>query len=528
MVDRVSVEELKREADAWIGDHASEISEWHNTIWNYAEPAWREYKSSAWFVARLRAEGFTVEEGSAGMPTAFSARWSNGPGPTLLAYAEYDAVPGNCQSASTQRGPREGLSRFAPGHTDPHSALGISSLAAVLAAKTVMIENEVGGTLVYTGEPAEKVCGSKVVHGVHGYYDDVDAIISFHPFYMLPLCNTVRWDTHCGAYFSKIYSFVCDSPETWGALDNSPIAAAHSAARAPGADAALTTMWSLTKTSQDSMAAATGGWSLSEAILTAGQATADNLPAGLAQIEYSWRTPDLATAERIGRVLDSNARLAASSAHCEVEERWVSRNRPGIANHEMAEVTWQNMQRVGPPVWGEDARAVANALREELGVPGVERPFLPETESLIDPRDAESQLRALLPPWQTNWTSDDYVEMTWYAPTVRLYVARPALSREGFEAAIPAWVMNALGGIASTIDPTIQCAARVIAGTLLDLFSDPTRLVRAKSEWRERRSSGPMEPLLPKDFTAPIDFRWPEYVTTERGHDWWIPPSTEF
>ena len=522
------VDNLKRAADAWIDDHADEVSQWHETIWAFAEPAWREYRSSAWYVARLRAEGFTVEEGSAGMPTAFAARWSNGPGPTLLAYAEYDAVPGNCQAASTRREPRAGLSRSAPGHTDPHSALGISSLAAVLATKAAMTEYGISGTIVYTGEPAEKVCGSKVVHGVHGYYDGIDAIVSFHPFYMLPLCNTVRWDTHCGAYYSKIYSFVCDDPETWGELDNSPIAAAHSAARAPGADAALTTMWALTKTSQDSMAAATGGWSLSEAILTAGQATADNLPAGLAQIQYSWRTPDLATAERIGQILDSNARLAASSAHCEVKERWVSRNRPGLANHELAEVTWENMQRVGPPTWDEEARGIANELREELGVSAIAQPFLAETESLIDPWIAEAQLRALLPAWQTNWTSDDYVEMTWYAPTVRLYVARPALSREGFTSPIPAWAMNALGGIPSTINPTIRCAAKVIAGTLLDLFSDVERLTRAQSEWRERRTGGPTESLLPASFTAPIDYRWPEYVTTERGHEWWIPQSSEF
>ncbi|MGW3472237.1 hypothetical protein ACWDKQ_28075 [Saccharopolyspora sp. NPDC000995] len=55
----------------------------------------------------------------------------------------------------------------------------------------------------YTGEPAEKGQGSKVAHGLRGYYDDVDALISFHPFYMLPLCSTVRWDKHCGAYFSR-------------------------------------------------------------------------------------------------------------------------------------------------------------------------------------------------------------------------------------------------------------------------------------------------------------------------------------
>ena len=48
-----------------------------------------------------------------------------------------------------------------------------------------------------------------------GYYDGLDAIISFHPFYMLPYCNTARWDTHCGPYYAAIYEFLCESPETW-------------------------------------------------------------------------------------------------------------------------------------------------------------------------------------------------------------------------------------------------------------------------------------------------------------------------
>ena len=515
-------------ADRWVDEHRQVLSDWHQVIWDLAEPAWREYQSAAWYVELLRAEGFDVEEGSAGMPTAFFARWSNGPGPTVLTYAEYDAVPGNCQSATTRPGPRPGLSRFAPGHTDPHSALGISALAAALAAKRSMEETGLRGTLVLTGEPAEKVQGSKVVHGLHGYYDGVDAIVSFHPFYMIPLCNTVVWDTHCAAYYSRIYSFVCDHPETWGAVEQTPIAASHAAARAPGANAALGLMWAATSATRDAMLPFVGGWSLSDAILTAGQATADNLPASLAQIQYSWRTPDVATADRVLDVLDANAAAAASATHCTLATRWVARNRPGLANHALARVGWRNLTRVGPPHWGPDAAAVGNELRAALGASPVERPWLPETETLIEPEEAERRLRALMPDWQTNWTSDDYTEMTWYAPTVRLYVARPALGTAGLPGGVPNWAMNALGGIPATIDPVIFCAGKVIAGTLIDLLASPNILSDARSEFQERRARTPLPALLPGDFTAPVDYRWPEYVTTPRGREWWIPANSEF
>ena len=112
----------------------AKLSVWHKHIWDLAEPAWREYKSAQWYVELLRAEGFTVEAGSASMPTAFSAEWSHGSGgPVLLTYAEYDAVPGNCQSAGTEPAPRGGPEplrprahrpALGPGHLHPGRPAG--------------------------------------------------------------------------------------------------------------------------------------------------------------------------------------------------------------------------------------------------------------------------------------------------------------------------------------------------------------------------------------------------------------------
>src|SRR5260370_27935701 len=176
---------------------------------------------------------------------------------------------------------------------------------------------------------------------------------------MLPLCNTTGWDTHCGAYGDRISSFICDEPETWGAAaHDSPIAAAHSAARAPGANVALFTMYSLSKATAESMLAHTGGWSLNEAILTAGQATADNLPAQLAQINYAWRTPEVRMADAILEVLDRNAAHAAAAGHCRLVKRWVSRTRPGVANHALAALTYGNLAAVGAPRYRAAAIAI--------------------------------------------------------------------------------------------------------------------------------------------------------------------------
>ena len=99
----------QNDALAVVDARMAELSDWCATIFDFGETAWREYRSAEWYVNRLRAEGFSVEEGSGGMPTAFCAEWSNGDGPVIGMYAEYDAVPGNCQAAATSRQPRKGL-----------------------------------------------------------------------------------------------------------------------------------------------------------------------------------------------------------------------------------------------------------------------------------------------------------------------------------------------------------------------------------------------------------------------------------
>ena len=108
---------------------------------------------------------------------------------------------------------------------------------------------------------------------------------------------------------------------------------------------------------------------------------------------------------------------------------------------------------------------------------------------LVPPQEAERRLRRDLPSWQTHYTSDDYTDMTWFAPTVRFYIGRAVLKAPpGF--AYPEWALNALGGIPATIDPTVETAGKTIAGTIIDLMTDNAALARAKAEFRTRRDAG--------------------------------------
>ncbi len=504
-------------AIAHVAANAARLSADCTTIFDFGETAWREYRSAAWYVDRLRSEGFEVEAGSGGMPTAFCAEWSNGPGPVVGMYAEYDAVPANCQAARPERAPRDGLGYAAGGHTDPHSGLGMSGLGGLLATKAAMQAHGITGGLRFMGEPAEKVRGSKPIHAAAGYYDGLAGMLSFHPFYMLPLCNTVRWDTHCGAAYSMIFRFICDEAHLWGATDGAPIPQSHSDVRAPGANDALIQMYQSGRFLRDSMLSHQGGWSISEAILSTGQATADNLPATLAEIQYMMRVPTVAMAERVSGQLMQAAEAAAALTGCRVERHWVCKSRPGLANHAMAALVWDQMQAVGAPIWDKAAKDVMRQVQRNCGVTPMTDPILPACEALIAPQEAEAILRRDLAPSQINSTSDDYTDMCWHAPTARFYVARPALRGGPY----PAWAMNALGGIPATIDPMVQTAAKVLAASALRLLEDADARHAAMEEFRSRKAESDIPPLC--DYPPPIQFKWPEYVETARGRDWHIP-----
>ena len=514
----------KQHAMDWIDQQSARLSAFNEEIWRYAEPAWREYRSARAYVELLRSEGFHVEEGSGEMPTAFVATWGDG-GPVLGAYAEYDAVPGNSQQVVPYRAPREGLSPWAAGHTDPHSMLGTAALTGVLAAKAAMERYGIRGTLKFFGEPAEKVCGSKPVHAAKGYYDGFDAFIAYHPH----ATNTVAWETQCGSYWSAVFTFECLEPETW--IDKTLLpqpSSPHAVARCPGAIDALCLMYTTTKYTKEAMFPHTGTWTLNEFILVGGDATSDNLPPRLSQIQYSWRSPTLGIQQQIYNVLVQNARHAAAATGCVVSVRWVTKTRVGLPNNALAALTYRNLEAVGAPVLSEEARTFGREIQRNLGIPPMENPFDPACEQLVSPEEYEARLRRVLPDWQRNFTSDDYVEYTWHAPTVRLFTGRPRLRPHDPSYEYPAWAYNALGGLPAAVDPGMFVAGKTIAATLLDLLTQPDELARAKAEFVERTGGGVggdkwVAPLLPRDFHPPVDLRWPEYIRTERGEEWWVP-----
>jgi len=147
-------------------------------IWNLAEVGYKEEKSSALLQDRLRKAGFTVRAGVAGMPTAFVASFRNGDGPVIGILAEYDALPGLSQAAVPDRKATPGKNAA---HGCGHNLFGAASVASAVALKEWMAANKVQGEVRVYGSPAEEGGSGKVYLVRDGLFNDVDAVLHWHP-----------------------------------------------------------------------------------------------------------------------------------------------------------------------------------------------------------------------------------------------------------------------------------------------------------------------------------------------------------
>ena len=146
-------------------------------IWEYAEVGYKEVKSAALHVQHLKDAGFTVETGVAGIPTAFVATYGSG-SPAIGILAEYDALPGINQSTSAERDPIVGKNA---GHACGHHLFGTASVSAGIAIKELIAAGKLKGTIKVFGTPAEEGGSGKVFLVRAGLFNNLDAVIHWHP-----------------------------------------------------------------------------------------------------------------------------------------------------------------------------------------------------------------------------------------------------------------------------------------------------------------------------------------------------------
>ena len=160
-----------------VEKHKNELIKISDEIWRLAETAFEETKSAEILANYAEKQGFNVERGVAGMPTAFVATYGSG-SPVISVLGEFDALPGISQKATPTKSP---LKEGAAGHGCGHNLFGAGSLGAAIAIKELIQAGKIKGTVKFLGTPSEEKFFGKIWMVNAGLWDDVDVNISWHP-----------------------------------------------------------------------------------------------------------------------------------------------------------------------------------------------------------------------------------------------------------------------------------------------------------------------------------------------------------
>jgi len=148
----------------WISRNEPFFARAAGDLFEFAEPAHHELRTSSYLKAELRAAGFEIESGVAGLPTAFVASFGRG-GPIVGIVALLDALPENSGAW----------------HGCGHNLIGAADLGAALAAKEALVSHRLPGTIRFYGAPAEEIYHGGVYMVREGLFDDLDALLFWHP-----------------------------------------------------------------------------------------------------------------------------------------------------------------------------------------------------------------------------------------------------------------------------------------------------------------------------------------------------------
>ena len=160
-----------------MGKHERGLISISDQVWAHAETAFQEKKSAELLADYAEKQGFKVERGVAGIPTAFIASYGSGK-PVISVLGEFDALPGISQKAQPTKAP---LLEGAAGHGCGHNLFGVGSLGAAIAIKELIESKKIKGTVRFYGTPAEELYFGKLWMLRAGLWDDVDVNISWHP-----------------------------------------------------------------------------------------------------------------------------------------------------------------------------------------------------------------------------------------------------------------------------------------------------------------------------------------------------------
>ncbi len=453
-------------ADSWLEAQAETLRAVNRRIWSRPEVGLQERRAAKDLAALLEREGFEVQWGVAGMPTAFVATAGQGR-PIIGLLAEYDALPGVSQAALPERTPRRENPEYDAGHACGHSVFGTASTAAAIAAWKGMQSAGMNGTVRLYGTPAEETGIGKVYMSRAGLFDDLDAALHWHASDK----TRVSYNT-CKAVVSVKYRFTGTS--------------AH-ASMSPEAGRSALDAVELMNVGANYLREHLREDARVHYVITDGGGQPNVVPP-TAEVWYYLRANEHRDVERMLERLREIADGATRMTRTSVAERLDSDLFELLPNRPLSELLQRHLERGGPPRFDDGERDFARRTQVELTDP----PAAPLFETVMPLVDA---------PWHMP-ASTDVGNVSWRVPTGGLNVACYTHGAPGHS-----WQIVACTGM-SIGEKGMLVAARTLAGAALELVANPKQIQRGRQEFETRRTaSRAPQSVLPADQDVPTAIR---------------------
>jgi aminobenzoyl-glutamate utilization protein B len=435
-----TTEPMRQAAIAGVEARAKMAQEMVDQVFSYAEPGFQEFRTSEFLTGVLEKNGFKIERGVAGIPTAWTATWGTG-GPLIALGSDIDDLLGLSQYPGIPN--IKPMVEGAPGHGEGHNSGMPMMIVAALAAKDVMEKNKIPGRIMLWPGVAEELLATKAFYVRAGLFKDVDATIFSH--------------------VSRDFS------TSWGPGGNNGMVSVEYTFHGKTAHAAGQP-WD-GRSALDGVELMDIAWNFrrehlpltqrSHYVITNGGGQPNIVP-GVATVWYYFREQNFQSIRDLYQLGNKLSEAAAMATDTTVEHRVLGYAAPNYSNKPLAEAAYANIKRIGMPQWSDDDRAFAKAVQETNKLKG--DPLPTEVAPLTAPGDRNT----------FGGGSDDIGDIMWTVPTIT--VRYPS----NIPGAIGHNVTSAMAMATPIAHKGVVVGAKAVALTVLDLMTTPKVLADAK------------------------------------------------
>ena len=440
---------LQAEAAGIVGNQRKLTQEIVDSLFSFAELGFQEFETQRYLVEILESNGFTVQKGISGIPSAWWATWGSGK-PVIALGSDVDDIPRASQMPGVVY--RKPMVEGAPGHGEGHNSGQAVNITAALAVKELMEREQLPGTIVLWPGIAEELVATKAWFARDGRFDGVDAVIFTH----VDDSMVTAWGRPTGTGLVSVeYTFEGE--------------AAH-AAGAP---------WK-GRSALDAVELMDVGWNFRREHLRPLQRShyvivdggdQPNVVPSKATVWYFIRE---ITADKIRENFATLQRIAEGAAmmtDTTVTRRIVGAAYPRHFNKPIAEDMYRNMLAVGMPEWSDADQEFAKAFQEFMHAEEITG-LKTEVDPLEIPKEEPE-----------SGGSDDIGDVSWNVPTVTLRFPSNIEGRIGHH-----W-SSAIAMATPIAHKGATAGARVVAATMLDLLLDKRLLDEAWTYFREEQTA---------------------------------------